>query len=119
MRPPPARGPAPGGKAALIIDVDRPESSWHVSTRLVLPAPNKDIGLNAQRPEVQLVLRGTVDIVKSHLMFTTAYPVMVTRVGWIRPEMIAAARLHTSTIHVLERLMLDPNFAAILSPIVS
>ncbi|KAJ7704445.1 hypothetical protein B0H17DRAFT_1193679 [Mycena rosella] len=31
--------------------------------------------------------------------------------------MITAARLHTSTIHVLECLMLDPNFAAILSPI--
>ncbi|KAJ6580142.1 hypothetical protein DFH09DRAFT_1146621 [Mycena vulgaris] len=112
----PAPGAARNGVAA-VEDPDRPEASWDVTTRLVLPAPNRDIGLTAQHAEVQLVLRGTIEDVRIHLFFAEAYPVMPSRVGWIRPVMITRASVHPSTIHVLHRLQTDPKFAAILASI--
>jgi hypothetical protein len=61
----------------------RPESSWDTSTQLVLPAPNKDISLTAQRPEVQLMLQGTINVIKLFLFLVEFYPVMAFRVGWV------------------------------------
>jgi hypothetical protein len=83
----------------------------------VLPAPNKDIGLTAQRPEVQL--RGTIEAIKIYLYLVEFYPLMVSRGGWVRPRMATVAVGNASMIHVLERLQNDPLFSAILSPIVS
>ncbi|KAJ6566595.1 hypothetical protein B0H19DRAFT_1066886 [Mycena capillaripes] len=71
----------------------------------------------AQTPEVQLVLRGTFDIVKLNLFFEEFFPLLVARVGWIRPQMIVVAGRQTSTAWVSERLQIDPNFAALLAPI--
>lgn len=118
VRPAPAPAAAPSN-SAIVAAADRPEASWDRSTRLVLPAPNKDIGLTAQHPEVQLMLRGTIDAQRTDLMIEDFYPTMITRVGFIRPKMIAAADIHPSTTHVKQRLMVDPKFAAILAPIVS
>ncbi|KAJ6492473.1 hypothetical protein C8R47DRAFT_430744 [Mycena vitilis] len=98
--------------------INRPEASWHPSTRLTLPAPNKDIGLTVQTPEVQFVMRGTTDMVRMNLFFTTFFPLLSVRVGWIRPQMIAAASVSNSGYileYVLERLRTDPTFASILS----
>ncbi|KAJ7105606.1 hypothetical protein C8R44DRAFT_329878 [Mycena epipterygia] len=116
VRPAPAPAAAPSN-SAIVAAADRPEASWDRSTRLVLPAPNKDIGLTAQHPEVQLMLRGTIDAQRMDLMIEDFYPTMITRVGFIRPKMIAAADIHPSTTHVKQRLMVDPKFAAILAPI--
>ncbi|KAJ7195611.1 hypothetical protein GGX14DRAFT_403822 [Mycena pura] len=99
---------------------NRPEASWHLSTRLALPAPNKDIGLTVQTPEVQYVMRGTTDIVRMNLYFITFFPLLSARVGWIRPQMILAASAQNSGYfleYVLERLRTDPTFASILSPL--
>ncbi|KAF8123513.1 hypothetical protein K438DRAFT_2003393 [Mycena galopus ATCC 62051] len=87
--------------------------------QLILPAPNKDIGLTAQRPEVQLMLRGTIDAVQAFLYLVEFYPVYVSCEGWIRPGMIEVATGKPALIHVLDRLLNDAQFAAILSPIIS
>ncbi|KAF8162033.1 hypothetical protein K438DRAFT_1776113 [Mycena galopus ATCC 62051] len=39
-----------------------PESAWHISARLVLPAPNKDISLTSQHRDLQNVLRDSIKI---------------------------------------------------------
>ncbi|KAJ7222752.1 hypothetical protein B0H12DRAFT_1241059 [Mycena haematopus] len=96
---------------------NRSDSSWDTSTQLVLPGPNKDIGLTAQRPEVQLMLRGTIEGVKAHLFLDEFYPVMGARVGWIRPKMVTVTESNPSMAHVRDRLLNDPQFAAILAPI--
>ncbi|KAJ7814889.1 hypothetical protein B0H14DRAFT_3149262 [Mycena olivaceomarginata] len=66
----------------------RLESSWDITAQLVLPAPNKDIGLTAQHPELQAVLRDTMLIIKIFMLFTEAYPLMASRAGFGRPRMI-------------------------------
>ncbi|KAJ6548323.1 hypothetical protein B0H10DRAFT_2243064 [Mycena sp. CBHHK59/15] len=96
---------------------NHPESSWDTSAQLVLPAPNKDIGLTAQHPEVQLMLRGTIEIIKISLFLEDFYPLMASRVGWVRPRMVTVTEGHPSLIHILERLLKDPLFATILSPV--
>ncbi|KAJ7602631.1 hypothetical protein B0H17DRAFT_1026648 [Mycena rosella] len=94
----------------------RPESSWDVSARLVLPAVNKDIGLTAQHPEFQAVLRDTMSIIKIYMWFDDAYPLMASRPGFCRPHLITAAQAR-GAVHILERLLKDPAFGAILAPI--
>ncbi|KAJ6557071.1 hypothetical protein DFH09DRAFT_1317647 [Mycena vulgaris] len=105
----------------LIGTSNRPESSWDPSERLVLPAPNKDIGLTAQHPELQFVLRSTIALIKTSLhcslLFHEAYPTMISRAGWGRPYMIEAAGLRPSSCHILERLLIDSQFGAVLAPI--
>ncbi|KAJ7085490.1 hypothetical protein B0H15DRAFT_847038 [Mycena belliarum] len=96
---------------------NRPESSWDISARLVLPAPNKAISLTAQHPELQSVLRSGVLQIKLFLLFTNAYPMMISRAGFARPYLIAAAQLRPTSAKILERLLTDPQFGAILAPI--
>ncbi|KAJ7112166.1 hypothetical protein C8R44DRAFT_741871 [Mycena epipterygia] len=103
--------------SAIAVAAGRSELSWDRSTRLVLSAPNKDIGFTVQHPEVQLMLRGTINTQRMDLMINDFYPTMITRVDFIRPKMIVAADIHPSTIHVKQCLMIDPKFAAILAPI--
>lgn len=120
MRPAPAPPLAANRNlAADTSEATRAESTWHVSTRLALPAPNKAIGLTAQTPEVQLVCRGTMDEIKISLFFTEFFPVLAARAGFVRPIMITVAERDAVLVHVLERLRSDPNFAAILACIVS
>lgn len=108
------------GKGQAPVDASsRPESSWDITAQLVLPAPNKDIGLTAQHPELQAVLRDTMLIIKIFMLFTEAYPLMASRAGFGRPRMIEAAEARATAIHILERLLTDPSFGAILAPIVS
>ncbi|KAJ6558403.1 hypothetical protein B0H19DRAFT_1235265 [Mycena capillaripes] len=104
------------GKAAVDAS-SRPESSWDISARLVLPGPNKDIGLTAQHPELQTVLRDTMTIIKIFMLFVDAYPLMVTRAGFGRPRLIEAAEARPAASHILERLLKDPTFGATLAPI--
>ncbi|KAJ7649253.1 hypothetical protein B0H17DRAFT_1338733 [Mycena rosella] len=103
------------GKAPVKAST-RPESSWDVSARLVLPAVNKDIGLTAQHPELQAVLRDTMSIIKIYMWFDDAYPLMASRPGFCRPHLITAAQAR-GAVHILERLLKDPAFGAILAPI--
>ncbi|KAJ7259094.1 hypothetical protein B0H12DRAFT_1232084 [Mycena haematopus] len=83
---------------APVTTSTREESSWDISAQLVLPAPNKDIGLTVQHDELQEVLRDTMDVIKIFMLFEDAYPLMVSRAG----------RPHPQT---------DPGFGAILAPI--
>ncbi|KAJ7466391.1 hypothetical protein FB451DRAFT_412753 [Mycena latifolia] len=106
----------PAGKAPVDAS-NRPESSWDVSARLVLPAPNKDIGLTAQHAELQFVLRTAIVEIKNFLLFIEAYPTMISRAGFGRPYLIAAARLRPSSRYILDRLLTDPHFGAVLAPI--
>ncbi|KAJ7755609.1 hypothetical protein DFH07DRAFT_940770 [Mycena maculata] len=105
------------GKAAAITTTSRLESSWDVSARLVLPQPNKDIGLTAQHPELQFVLRTTMGIIRNDVLFEESYPLMISRPGFTCPRLITAARIRPSSAHILERLLTDPEFGAILAPI--
>ncbi|KAJ7796042.1 hypothetical protein B0H13DRAFT_2392833 [Mycena leptocephala] len=106
------------GKNKAPVDASsRPESSWDITAQLVLPAPNKDIGLDAQHPELQAVLRNTMLIIKIFMLFTEVYPLMATRAGYGRPRMVEAAEARTTAIHILKRLLTDPSFGAILAPI--
>ncbi|KAJ7838948.1 hypothetical protein B0H14DRAFT_2788253, partial [Mycena olivaceomarginata] len=56
-------------------------------------------------------------LIKIHMLFVDAYPVMVSRPGFGRPYMIKAARARPGAIYILERLLSDPTFGAILAPI--
>ncbi|KAJ7498398.1 hypothetical protein B0H11DRAFT_1997606 [Mycena galericulata] len=52
------------------------------------------------------------------MLFLESYPLMVSRPGFARPHMITVARrLGPSAAHILERLLPDAEFAAILAPI--
>ncbi|KAJ7315109.1 hypothetical protein DFH08DRAFT_820710 [Mycena albidolilacea] len=85
------------GKGQAPIDASsRPKSSWDITAQLVLPAPNKDIGLTAQHPELQAVLRDTMLIIKIFMLFTEAYPLMASRAGFGKPRMIEAAEARAS-----------------------
>ncbi|KAJ7639596.1 hypothetical protein B0H17DRAFT_1216801 [Mycena rosella] len=48
-------------------------SSWDISAQLVLPAPNKDIGLTAQHQELQYVLRTSIHNINIDLLFVESY----------------------------------------------
>ncbi|KAJ7343943.1 hypothetical protein DFH08DRAFT_1009143 [Mycena albidolilacea] len=115
--PPQGKSKAKAVPTAPVATTDRPESSWDVSARLALPVPNKDVGLTAQHPELQGVLRDTMVLIKIHMLFVDAYPVMVSRPGFGRPYMIKAACARPRAIYILERLSSDPTFGAILAPI--
>ncbi|KAJ7307896.1 hypothetical protein DFH08DRAFT_1088522 [Mycena albidolilacea] len=105
--------PAPGAPDV----VERTEASWQVTARLVLPAPGRDIGLTAQDPELQFVLRSTIASIKSDLFFVDTYPTIATRAGFVRPHLIKAALIRLSSRHIHHRLVNDPDFAATLAPI--
>ncbi|KAJ7712108.1 hypothetical protein B0H14DRAFT_3172038 [Mycena olivaceomarginata] len=105
--------PAPGAPDV----VEQTEASWQVTARLVLPAPGRDIGLTAQDPELQFVLRSTIASIKSDLFFVDMYPTISTRAGFARPHLIKAALIRLSSRHIHHRLVNDPNFAATLAPI--
>ncbi|KAJ7321042.1 hypothetical protein DFH08DRAFT_970337 [Mycena albidolilacea] len=95
--PPQGKSKAKAVPAAPVATIDRPESSWDVSARGVL--------------------RDTMVLIKIHMLFVDAYPVMVSRPGFGRPYMIKAARARPGAIYILERLSSDPTFGAILAPI--
>ncbi|KAF7372073.1 hypothetical protein MVEN_00065600 [Mycena venus] len=107
------------GKGKAPVDTaSRPESSWDISAQLVLPAPNKDIGLTAQHPELQGVLRDAMVLIKIFMLFFEAYPLMATRAGFGRPYLIEAAEARQpGAFYILQRLLTDPSFGAILAPI--
>ncbi|KAJ7764607.1 hypothetical protein DFH07DRAFT_1016427 [Mycena maculata] len=112
VAPTTAKGKAP------VTTATRPESSWDTSARIALPAPNKDIGLTAQPAPLQAVLRGTMREIKLFMLFTEAYPLISSRPGFSRPYMIEVARsIGRPTLHILERLLNDAEFAVILAPI--
>ncbi|KAJ6454788.1 hypothetical protein C8R45DRAFT_1188836 [Mycena sanguinolenta] len=113
----PAVVPAAARGKASVDTSSRPESSWDISARLVLPAPNKDIGLTAQDPELQEVLRGAMATIKIFMLFIDAYPMMASRAGFGRPHMIRAAEARPTAVHILARLRTDPTFGTILAPI--
>ncbi|KAF8157529.1 hypothetical protein K438DRAFT_1777174 [Mycena galopus ATCC 62051] len=102
--------------ATSVGPVVLPESTWHISARIVLPAPNKDIGLTSQHRDLQNVLRDSIVLIKIFMFCEDAYPTMVSRAGFGRPYMIDAAEARAAT-HILDRLLNDPTFGAFLAPI--
>ncbi|KAJ7260010.1 hypothetical protein B0H12DRAFT_1231947 [Mycena haematopus] len=105
------------GKAP-VTTATRPESSWDISARISLPAPNKDIGLTAQPAQLQAVLRAAMHEIKLAMLFTESYPVISSRAGFARPYLIQVARsIGQPAAHVLQRLLTDAEFTVILAPI--
>ncbi|KAJ7120546.1 hypothetical protein C8R43DRAFT_1136719 [Mycena crocata] len=108
------------GKNAVTSGAQHPgtEASWDITTRLALPALNKEIGMTAQHPELQFVLRNSISLVKIFVLFVNAYLPQVTRAGTARPFIIEAAEIRHASHFILERLLADPGFGTILAPIV-
>ncbi|KAJ7705816.1 hypothetical protein B0H16DRAFT_1747068 [Mycena metata] len=110
--------PDPAASASGAAAVSSPlETSWDVTAQLTLPAPNKDIGLTAQNPELQFVLRGAIGAIKISLLFEESYPTMISRGGFARPFLITAARVRQGSRYILARLLTDPDFGTTLAPI--
>lgn len=117
--------PAPTGMdaqlhriAAAAADAkSRPESDWHISARLLFPAPGKDIGITGQTDEVKAMLHGCIDIIKLSLFFEDAYPTILSRAGFARTYLLMAAQSHAAR-HIKHRLLKDESFAARLAAIV-
>ncbi|KAJ7125732.1 hypothetical protein C8R46DRAFT_1203168 [Mycena filopes] len=101
-------------------DVEVPlESSYHLSARIVYPAAGKhNILLNSQSEEIQGVCRGAIINVKHDVLFKNAYPPILVRSGFSRKEFIVVARTRPEYIHILDRLLSDRDFAAILADII-
>ncbi|KAJ6612350.1 hypothetical protein B0H10DRAFT_300419 [Mycena sp. CBHHK59/15] len=95
----------------------RPEDSWHVSARIIYPMPGKDIGLNSQSEELKAVLRGGIDLIKTSLLFEDAYPAIISRAGFARTYLVAAADALPAAVHIRERLPIDLKYAAVLADI--
>ncbi|KAJ7120568.1 hypothetical protein C8R43DRAFT_1136736 [Mycena crocata] len=96
----------------------RSEDSWHPSARIAYPAPGKkDVLLNAQTEELQLVLRHAISAVKSSLVFEDAYPPILSRAGFARAYLIEAADAIPEGQHIRERLGSDLKYAAVLADI--
>ncbi|KAJ7177154.1 hypothetical protein C8R46DRAFT_1246573 [Mycena filopes] len=116
--------PAPTGMdtqlhriAAAAADAkSRPESDWHISARLLFPAPGKDIGITGQTDEVKAMLHGCIDIIKLSLFFEDAYPTILSRAGFARTYLLMAAQSHAAR-HIKHRLLKDESFAARLAAI--
>ncbi|KAF8206889.1 hypothetical protein K438DRAFT_1756229 [Mycena galopus ATCC 62051] len=102
--------------AATVDAVSRPESDWHISARLMFPAPGKDIGLTRQTDELRAVLHGCIGFIKLSLLFDDAYPAIRSRTGFARTYLLMAAQ-HTAAIHIKDRLTRDLTFAARLADI--
>ncbi|KAJ7716705.1 hypothetical protein B0H16DRAFT_1476551 [Mycena metata] len=100
-------------------DPVRSEGTWHVSARITYPAPGKkDILLNSQTEELQMVLRTSIAQVKVSLHFEASYPPIIARAGFARSYLISAAEKHPEATHILYRLHRDLNFATILADII-
>ncbi|KAJ7017789.1 hypothetical protein C8F04DRAFT_1331490 [Mycena alexandri] len=102
--------------AATVDAASRPESDWHVSARILFPAPGKDIGLTGQTDELKAVLHGCIDFIKLSLFFDDAYPVVLARGGFARTFLLMAAQ-HPAAIHIKDRLTNDMGFATRLADI--
>lgn len=98
--------------------VSRPESDWHISARILFPAPGKkDIGLTEQGEELKAVLRGCIQFIKLSLLFEDSYPAILSRPGFARAYLIAAAG-RPEAVHIKARLETDLSFGALLADIV-
>ncbi|KAJ6582104.1 hypothetical protein B0H19DRAFT_1370246 [Mycena capillaripes] len=96
----------------------RAEATWHPSAQIVYPAPGKkDILLNSQTEELQVVLRHGIGLVKTGLLFENAYPAIISRAGFARSYLISSAEAFPKAKHIRERLGLDLKYAAILADI--
>ncbi|KAJ7742814.1 hypothetical protein B0H16DRAFT_1860551 [Mycena metata] len=102
--------------AAAADAASRPESDWHLSARILFPAPGKDIGLTGQTDELKAVLHGCIDFIKLSLLFDDAYPVVLARGGFARTYLLMAAQ-HPAAIHIKNRLTNDLSFATRLADI--
>ncbi|KAJ6598607.1 hypothetical protein B0H10DRAFT_732661 [Mycena sp. CBHHK59/15] len=96
----------------------RSEGGWHRSAQIAYPAPGKkDILLNSQTEELQCVLRNSITLVKTGLLFEEAYPSIISRAGFARTYLISAAEALPAANHIRERLGIDLKYAAILADI--
>ncbi|KAJ7937589.1 hypothetical protein B0H13DRAFT_1852560 [Mycena leptocephala] len=96
----------------------RAETTWHPSAQIVYPAPGKkDILLNSQTEELQGVLRHSIGLVKTGLVFEDGYPAIISRAGFARSYLISSAEIIPNAKHIRERLGLDLKYAAILADI--
>ncbi|KAJ7730706.1 hypothetical protein DFH07DRAFT_703844, partial [Mycena maculata] len=79
------------------------------------PAPGKkDVLLNSQTEELQRVLRGSINAVKTGLLFQDSYPPIISRAGFARAYLVSAAEDLPEAVHALGK---DLKYAAILADI--
>ncbi|KAJ7643459.1 hypothetical protein DFH06DRAFT_1333704 [Mycena polygramma] len=104
--------------AATVDAASRPEDQWHISARIMFPAPGKDIGLSGQTEELKAVLRGCIEFIKLSLLFEDAYPAVISRTGYARSYLLRAAEERLpQAYHIQQRLENDLGFAARLADI--
>ncbi|KAJ6615882.1 hypothetical protein B0H10DRAFT_2220060 [Mycena sp. CBHHK59/15] len=105
-------------KANPVAMAVHPESSWHVSTQMVMPGVNKSIALTSQSEELKAVLRGSIQSMKVSLLFDDAFTVMTSRAGYAQEHLLKAAHAQLpDAAHVEDRLLTDLKFAVHLADI--
>ncbi|KAJ7605005.1 hypothetical protein FB45DRAFT_1042842 [Roridomyces roridus] len=113
-----APAPAPANTVVNETAQNLPESDYHPSTRLVFPAPGKEIKVTDQTPEVRSVVTWGIALGKKELLFKNAYPVMKSRPIKAKNLMIEAAGDDPTTVHVIDRLKSDPRMSKWLAPLI-
>ncbi|KAJ7785095.1 hypothetical protein DFH07DRAFT_948176 [Mycena maculata] len=98
--------------------VNLPEESFHASARIVFPGHGKDIKKSDQTAEVQMLIDGAITIIKTHCILVEGYPVLHSRTGYAKTNMLKAGRGKSEAIHVVKRLESDPRMARWLGNIV-
>jgi hypothetical protein len=96
----------------------RPESSWHVSARIVYPGPGKSVRLNDQAEEAKLVIRGGIKLLETSLILDDAFLEVLSRAGTGKTYMLAAAEKIPEAVYIKERLAVDPAYASVLADLV-
>jgi hypothetical protein len=96
----------------------RPESSWHLSARIVHPGPGKSVRLNDQSEEAKLVIRGGIKLLQTSLVLDDAYLEVLSRAGTGKTYMLAATEKIPEAVYIKERLTDDPAYAAVLADLV-
>ncbi|KAF7358614.1 hypothetical protein MSAN_01200100 [Mycena sanguinolenta] len=95
-----------------------PETVYHPSARLVFPNdPGKDMKLTEQSSELRAVLNATIERITSSVILVDAYPVMASRTGYTKANMLKVARKIPDTVHIVKRLESDPRMARWLANI--
>ncbi|KAJ7181940.1 hypothetical protein C8R46DRAFT_1027747 [Mycena filopes] len=115
IRPAPVPAPKakkrPAESAPVEAEVTLLEADYHHSTRVIFPAPTKDIKLTDQTVEVRAVLNATIELIKRNCLFVDAYPVIKSRQGVAQSAMLKVARLLPEAVHIVARLKSDPRMS--------
>ncbi|KAJ7937602.1 hypothetical protein B0H13DRAFT_2302418 [Mycena leptocephala] len=84
---------------------------YHPSTRIVFPDLGKDIKLTDQTTEVRTVITDAIKVIKVRCILVDAYPVLRSKMGYAKTQMLKVARGKPEAAHIMQRLDSDPRFS--------